>query len=251
MPQIIENYKRKKVDALSPAFILQWLLGDIFNLIGCILTNQLPTQTYLAVFFCINDSILMGQYVIYREKSPKKIVEASEVLSESEDSPVQLFSVASILLVLQMAFTVFGTSASSQIGRSLLSTKSPSCENKPYKSTVIRVFGAMFSWFSGVMYVFSRLPQILRNYQRQSVEGLAVIMFVITVLGNLFYGLSIIFRWPKIDSHFFEATLPYIIGSCGTVVFDITILAQAHFYKSIPQNNSPLLWESGNFDAKA
>lgn len=61
-------------------------------------------------------------------------------------------------------------------------------------------------------------------------EGLSLALFVITILGNSCYGLSILLRLPIIDTKFYLSTLPYIIGSMGTIVFDFVILAQAIHY---------------------
>ncbi|KAK7271109.1 hypothetical protein RJT34_26742 [Clitoria ternatea] len=37
IPQIITNYRRKSTEGLAVAFLLTWLIGDIFNLFGCLL----------------------------------------------------------------------------------------------------------------------------------------------------------------------------------------------------------------------
>ena len=44
-PQIYKNYKNGTAEAIAFAFIMCWVLGDLTNLIGCILTHQLLTQT--------------------------------------------------------------------------------------------------------------------------------------------------------------------------------------------------------------
>jgi hypothetical protein len=65
--QVIENYKRQSVEGLALPFLANWLFGalrrdvpagirsehplhsgDITNLVGCILTHQLPFQTVSA-----------------------------------------------------------------------------------------------------------------------------------------------------------------------------------------------------------
>ncbi|KAH8107000.1 PQ loop repeat-domain-containing protein [Cristinia sonorae] len=66
-PQVMENYRRRSVEGLALPFLLNWLLGDISNLIGCILTHQLPFQTYLAIYFCFIDLSLFGQFFYYRK----------------------------------------------------------------------------------------------------------------------------------------------------------------------------------------
>ena len=93
----------------------------------------------------------------------------------------------------------------------------------------------------------------MKNYERKSVEGLSLFIFLCSVLANTSYvslaqlriailhsraicnvsrpqGLSVIFRIPTIDARFWAATLPFIVGSLGTLVFDFIILTQARLY---------------------
>ncbi|GJJ73247.1 solute carrier family 66 (lysosomal lysine-arginine transporter), member 1 [Entomortierella parvispora] len=72
IPQIIENFKLGSAESLSLPFLINWLLGDISNLIGCILTHQLPFQMYLAIYFCIADIILFGQWIYYSRRDRYK-----------------------------------------------------------------------------------------------------------------------------------------------------------------------------------
>lgn len=59
LPQVYENYNRSSVEGLALPFLISWLFGDLTNLIGCLLTRQLPFQTYLATYFTIVDVVLM------------------------------------------------------------------------------------------------------------------------------------------------------------------------------------------------
>lgn len=43
-PQIIQNFQRNSADALSIQFIIIWLLGDVFNILGAVLQGVLPTM---------------------------------------------------------------------------------------------------------------------------------------------------------------------------------------------------------------
>ncbi|XP_071925917.1 vacuolar lysine transporter YPQ1-like isoform X2 [Coffea arabica] len=45
IPQIITNFKSKSADGVSLAFISTWIVGDVFNLVGCILE---PATLYAA-----------------------------------------------------------------------------------------------------------------------------------------------------------------------------------------------------------
>ncbi|KAI0721087.1 PQ loop repeat-domain-containing protein [Cerioporus squamosus] len=72
-PQVLENARRQSVEGLALPFLLNWLLGDTTNLIGCILTHQLPFQTYLATYFCVVDFSLLAQYYYYMSRTEKNM----------------------------------------------------------------------------------------------------------------------------------------------------------------------------------
>ena len=66
-PQMVKNCRHiEGVAGVSVLLIAQWTLGDTTNLIGSIMTKQLPLQTYLAVYFVFADMILFAQYLWYR-----------------------------------------------------------------------------------------------------------------------------------------------------------------------------------------
>ena len=43
-PQIIENFRRSSAEGLSIVFIVVWLVGDVFNILGAVLQGVLPTM---------------------------------------------------------------------------------------------------------------------------------------------------------------------------------------------------------------
>lgn len=65
-PQIIENFRRSSADGLSLVFVIIWLLGDVFNVLGSVLQGVLPTMTILAVYYNLADIVLLGQCFYYR-----------------------------------------------------------------------------------------------------------------------------------------------------------------------------------------
>lgn len=99
-----------------------------------------------------------------------------------------------------------------------------------------RLIGRTFAWLCTILYLTSRLPQIWKNYRRRSVEGLSITLFVMAALGNTFYVGSILaspkLRDPK--SGYLLESIPYLLGSGGTLTFDFTIFAQSFVYKSSP-----------------
>lgn len=89
--------------------------------------------------------------------------------------------------------------------------------------------GRIFAWFCTVLYMTSRLPQIWANYKRKSVRGLSWLLFLLAFVANLLYSLSILSN-PKAvgpsSQQFLSESLPFLIGSGGTLVFDMIILIQ-------------------------
>lgn len=65
-PQIIQNFRQKNADGLSLHFIIIWLIGDIFNIIGSILQKVLTSMIILAVYYTIADIALLCQMFFYR-----------------------------------------------------------------------------------------------------------------------------------------------------------------------------------------
>lgn len=64
-PQMVQNYRNKRADGISLYLILLWLLGDSTNLVGTILTDGLPIQKIISVFFVTCDCIFLSQLFFY------------------------------------------------------------------------------------------------------------------------------------------------------------------------------------------
>ncbi|XP_023796029.1 lysosomal amino acid transporter 1 homolog isoform X4 [Cyanistes caeruleus] len=55
--------------ALSIYFLLGWLGGDLLNLIGSFLADQLPLQVYTAIYYVLADLGMLSLYCYYRVKN--------------------------------------------------------------------------------------------------------------------------------------------------------------------------------------
>lgn len=102
-----------------------------------------------------------------------------------------------------------------------------------------RIIGRIFAWLCTSLYLTSRLPQIWKNYVRKSVEGLSMYLFVFAFLGNFFYVCSILtspeaHMPPPASTKFFQESIPYLLGSGGTFIFDVTIVSQSFIYRGKP-----------------
>ncbi|KAI9100589.1 PQ loop repeat-domain-containing protein [Phlyctochytrium arcticum] len=266
LPQLYKNYSLKSTTSLSPLFLIIWLAGDTANFLGCLLTNQLPFQTYLAMYFVGVDACLVGQFLWYgwgkpagsgeeveideeeewtgaspmlsRNASNASLMSSCQSLSQvglpttsaaaimDEATPLLLPSPppssTPLLALSLLTFTFFSTSSSSP-----LSTPSQVYSEPPISDHPSSNLGPLLAWTCTTLYLSSRLPQILRNAQRKSTEGLSISMFICAALGNLTYVCSIFSRgdWAVVLN-----ALPYLIGSAGTWGFDCLIFAQYLYY---------------------
>lgn len=90
--------------------------------------------------------------------------------------------------------------------------------------------GRFFAWSCTCLYLMSRIPQLVKNFKRQSVEGLSASLFIFAVCGNLTYASSILTHPGQTLDSLLEA-LPYLIGSAGTLLFDFSIFCQFIYYR--------------------
>ena len=65
MPQLYKNYQLQSASGLSIYFLGEWLLGDLSNLVGAILTKQAAWQVVVAGYYVSVDIALVSQYVWY------------------------------------------------------------------------------------------------------------------------------------------------------------------------------------------
>ncbi|SSD61113.1 related to Protein RTC2 [Saccharomycodes ludwigii] len=73
VPQIYENFYRKSADGLSLLFVILWLAGDVFNVVGAVLQHLLPTMIILAAYYTVADIILLIQCLFYGNPNEKAI----------------------------------------------------------------------------------------------------------------------------------------------------------------------------------
>ncbi|KAL2668634.1 hypothetical protein AAZX31_01G165700 [Glycine max] len=94
IPQIITNFRAKSSHGVSLAFLLTWVAGDIFNLLGCHLEPAtLPTQYYTALLYTITTIVLVLQSFyydyIYKWGKPLRKINIDEAHEEEEKKPLR------------------------------------------------------------------------------------------------------------------------------------------------------------------
>lgn len=284
MPQIIANYKTKSAEGISPLFLLLWFMGDFLSFSSCLLNDVvLKFQVYLSLFFLCNDFMLCYQYYYYNSVYPRKKLEV-QAAAVSEDEPSEgviktaiVHSPTSIHIRNHpgensetMGLSQSEGSESSSFG-SMGRTKKPGMmalaavgafvNSGVAKAMAIHATdeGAAFSkaslglflaWCCTAVYVSSRCPQLYKNYKRKSVEGISPLLFGSALVGNLTYTISILTSCDFLEdpnrTQFFWRQLPYILGSSGTVVFDVAYFYQRYIYRDSRRSGPVMLepWDS-------
>ena len=319
-PQIIENFRRSAADGLSIVFIVVWLLGDVFNILGAILQGVLPTMTILAIYYTLADIVLLLQCFYYRgftlsdEVVPKKngninheqdperrpLLNGADIAATaSQDqhmSPAQRRE-SSLSRLRQHLSHADGThlSPATPLHDAPKATDPPAIRNvKPnsvlqtvifntvaillvcaagvfgwWLSTNTRhrrhhhrhhtqqqpeplefdLWGQIFGYFCAILYLGSRIPQLLLNYRRKSTEGVSLLFFLFACIGNLTYDMSI-FAYDatplcegrgvgkcgpgeasSIYGTYIAVNASWIAGSLGTLVLDMCIFVQFFMYR--------------------
>ncbi|KAL8386954.1 hypothetical protein RB599_002219 [Gaeumannomyces hyphopodioides] len=98
-----------------------------------------------------------------------------------------------------------------------------------------RTFGMVMGYVSAVMYLCARIPQIWKNYQEKSCEGLALLFFLLSLTGNFTYGVSLV-AYSQ-DRDYLIKTIPWLLGSVGTIVEDCVIFVQFRLYDAPRQQS--------------
>ncbi|KAF1941045.1 PQ-loop-domain-containing protein [Clathrospora elynae] len=333
-PQIIENWKRSSADGLSVVFIVIWLAGDFFNIIGAVLQGVMPTMVILAVYYTLADIVLLLQCFWYKgftlrddfkkpeDESDDDVSVASEqspLLSDRREhangsnylngngngnghevqrprisdmdrrhsshsqgsfrerflsidgthlSPVTplhhdatsgrrnnaveamqqpshsnlqtvIFNLGTIVLV--CAAGVFGwyLSARNATALSPPDTRDPSSES----TLQFNLWGQISGYVCALLYLGSRVPQLLLNYRRKSTEGISMLFFLFACLGNLTYVLSILVYKPKCGGgvcrdgearteygKYVAVNFSWLLGSFGTLLLDAGVFVQYFMY---------------------
>ncbi|KAH6694174.1 PQ loop repeat-domain-containing protein [Plectosphaerella plurivora] len=285
-PQILENFRRSSADGLSLQFIIVWLAGDVFNILGAVLQGVLPTMIILAIYYTIADIVLLGQCFYYRgftwkdEVVPPKpkpstrtqpnertslinshpnplhhdrerrgsdwsnLSPAVPLLDGPPSSPISPPS--TLQTIIWNALAIFMVSAAGVLGWFLSRRYARQGEHDHDGDGVdddldFNFWGQVFGWLCAVLYLGSRLPQILLNYRRKSTEGVSMLFFLFACLGNLTYVLSIFAYDPHCPAggcdarhgyaRYILVNLSWLAGSMGTLLLDMGIFVQFFIYR--------------------
>lgn len=189
-PQFYVIYKTKKAEGISIWMLLIWGQADFLSLIGTVILNLELTLVLIGWYHALI-GFLMTLYTLYYETENKLVKYVS----------VGLYYASNISICAYLTGTML------------------------YNAEA----GAVVGWISSVLYIIGRLPQLYMNYTRKSTEGLSILMYVFTILGNTCYLLSVLVY--SIEPEYINTNMPWIVMIVMTVSMDFVIIFQAFYYK--------------------
>lgn len=246
MPQLIEQWSTKSADGIAIGFITIWFMGDLLNLIGAVWAQLLPEVIFLAVWFCIADALMIGLYFYYTKVYPKhhkhhlhghgNRTGSRGSHASGEGSPLlrRRSSTLTDIAILPEAHSfltkyvvpLFLVAAAGVLGYFF----GGSSQHEDAPSSKIAVGPQIVGYLSAFLYLGARIPQIIQNHKRRSVEGLSLLFFMLSTLGNLMYAGQILFY--KSDAKYILLNLSWLLGSLGTIFEDSIIFVQFYIYRS-------------------
>ncbi|KIJ54580.1 hypothetical protein M422DRAFT_24519 [Sphaerobolus stellatus SS14] len=242
-PQIHENYQLKSGEGLSVAFVVIWLIGDLTNLAGAILAHLLLTVVLLAIYYTLCDAVLLFQIFYYRRTHPIHIearphspspasleqTETTPLLAQTskdeEEQPLyrQVLSHAwPYLLGITFVCSIGAISYWVNVRKSHQGLPEKRDDIFEWKSQ-------LFGWISAILYLGSRIPQILKNVTTKC-AGLSPVLFFFAIAGNVTYVASILVI--STDGKYLAVNAPWLAGSGLTVFLDIIVLSQFIYYRT-------------------
>ncbi|ODA81225.1 hypothetical protein RJ55_04189 [Drechmeria coniospora] len=236
-PQIIQQFQQGNANGLSIQFIIIWLLGDVFNILGAVLQGVLPTMIILAVYYTIADIVLLCQCFYYRgftwRDEPTTRPKPAPATVEGQDERTSLLphggerprerrgsdwaalspavphvSETSTRRAPPTAWQAAGWNlvvvvmvCGAGVLGWFLGERATAGHDGPDDGGNDRLefnlLGQVFGYLCTVAYIASRLPQLILNWRRKTTEGLSMLFFLFACLGNLTYVLSIFAYDPK------------------------------------------------------
>jgi len=260
----------------------EWLLGDGCNLAGCLLTgDQLPTQTFTAVYYLGMDVVLLSQFCYYkcacaarRLRRPPHgdplhadgdaLREAAAPLLGGAARGRRAPGAATLLPALLCVCLAVASEALLQqqqheqirghhghLGPRTRGGPGPGAAafcGAARRPSWASQLGSAAGWLSALCYAASRCSQLLRNAQRRSAAGLAPAMFALALAGNGLYAASVLLRAR--GGADVRRAAPWLAGSLGVMAADAVLLAQAlHARRAEPPaalSSSPV--QDGHFE---
>ncbi|KAM9937386.1 hypothetical protein OXX80_003116 [Metschnikowia pulcherrima] len=279
LPQIVSNYTTKSAEGISPSFLLLWFMGDFLSFTSCLLNDAaLSFQIYLSMFFLANDLTLCWQYYYYNSVYPRRQFKKlsqneSEVTANAETHCSEIHAGPGVVHIRpggKESPEYFGSSSDPNMATKETipspSTSLSSNEGTSHKSgfgstgtspKLGKMAAASLFLNAGVSHAlstdqsstisvsgFEETLGLILAWGCTSSTGSLLCYLARPFSGNLTYTFSVMtsceFLSAEDKKGFFLKQLPYLLGSSGTIVFDIAYFYQRYIYREAGRDSTEL-----------
>lgn len=200
--QLYLGFVYEGADGFSPLLLIGWLLGDVFNVIGCFWGRQLLFQRVVALCSLTMDICLMLQHTHFERMRSVKGLRAPLLLVTSS----RLLPAVGAVSVTE--------------------------ENIDYQF----IAGSAFAYIAESLYFAAIVPQVLHNFRRKCTGSISLFMFLTDTIANANYLATICLtamdKDGQLEMEFIFAELPFILGNAGCMLLNIVLLFQYAIYPS-------------------
>ena len=192
VPQFLVIYKSKSSSGISLWMLLLWTQADVLSLIGTIVLHMYTNIIMISWYHFIVGVLMIVFVLYYRDKYNNNYEYKIQVLST-----IIFICVNTVICV-------------------ILNVRITSSHD---------LIGEIIGWVTTVFYIVGRFPQMWLNYKNKSTEGLSILMYVFTILGNATYTAVI-----TLDNETIQSNMPWIVSSVVMIVLDLYIIYQHYYY---------------------
>ncbi len=196
IPQIYNIYKLKTSDNISVGTMIILSISNTFNIISLVFLHMQLSLLLIGVICLVMNYILYICILTY-----KRI---------NKQFHIQVFFT---IFITQILLCIFISVYISDINDNLKI-----------------ILGYIFTLLSSLTFFGSKIPQIYKNFKSRVIYEISVNMFIFSILGNIFFILSIITF--SLDSDYIYKNISWLISTCITIVLDLILVLQWFYYKS-------------------
>lgn len=231
IPQFNVIYRSKSSSGISFWMILLWTQADILSLIGTIVLHMHFSIILIGWYHYIV-GIMMILFVLYytdrhidiNDDTTSKFDIFFKKCVEYIGYSKYIVKYRTSFLIKMLSATVF-----------LLSNTIICMLLNITITTSHDVIGECLGWITMTFYLVGRIPQLWLNYKRKTTEGLSLLMYLFTMLGNGFY-IAVI----TVDKETIQMNIPWIVTGVTTICLDMIVIGQHYYYKRNTANNNEM-----------
>jgi uncharacterized protein with PQ loop repeat len=191
LPQFKLIFTNKSSEGVSIYMFILWSQADCFSLLSTILI-ELPLSTVIIGWYHFVIGVIMILFSLYYTHNKTFTVYTSTIL----------FVCINILILLSTF--IFP------------------------KSHLSYQFGQIIGWFTTILYIIGRIPQIHLNFKNKSTEGLSSLMYLYTIIANICYLISILAI--STERNYIISNMFIVVCVVITVLLDIFVIYQTFYY---------------------